>query len=274
MKKKIVIFADSLATDFFVTTPLETMIRAKRSARKGGWPVKINYQTETYSSVSGYLDPCPASVRLRSKILLGAKSHKQKIKQYLKNHQTHPDMYFTWLGHNNVDWFADLKLNKREKTEYLANYPKEIAVQTIENLKLLVKNTQRPKADTKILISGLVNYIDFFPLRDQKIKYDSPAHYQIAGEIFESLALEHQKDLLKLVGDINHNLQEQCEFHSLYFKENGFNLLFDNKLNSLELKDIVILDNRDAWHLSDQGKEYFAQNLELLFDEYLKTKDS
>jgi hypothetical protein len=261
-KLDLVIFGDSLCTDFYVTRTLPTMIRARMSANSGGWPSRMKLNSQVLSTVSGHLTPAPPSVRLRSKLLLGAKNIDEKINSYIKTFQAHPKAYFIFLGHNNLDWYADTKKKNISFDEHLRTYPKLMSESLISNLKEISTRTASPNKETPIVISGLANYHDFFPLRENCLKKKEYKFAHMSEIIFESIKQENQENLLKLQDELNIEVQKIISKEYNFFKELNYNLSFSDVFSKLPLKDTRILNDQDAWHLSDWGKDYFANAIE------------
>lgn len=267
----IVLFGDSLCTSFYVSKVPETMLRARRSANKGGWPELTGLNINPYTSVSAYLDPCPPSIRLRSKLVLGAKSIHQKIKFFVKENNVHPRVYLTALGHNNLDWKADILKRKMTFAKFLKVYPQEIAEKTIESQKLIIRKMPRPNSDLpqKILISGLVNFEEFFVIRKKRVVEVGIQYSGLAEDIFESLRPEYQKNLLKLRNQINEKLEEEVKRQREFFKSYNYDLQYVDFYQNLPLIDPKILHESDSWHLSEHGHRYFADNLGPKLKSYL-----
>ena len=217
---------------------------------------------DTYASVSGYVQPSPPSIRFRSKYLLGAKSLDHKVLSYLSKDHPHPKAYFIWLGHNNLDWFADTNIIGQCPQEYLRKVPGIIAKQTISSLKRIVLNKKIPDTMTPMLVSGLVNFSDFLVLRNQVNLANQPKGVALSIEIFPSMEAHNQKMLLDFVKSINAELQKQIEEQKIYFMKNNFKLIYSNTFSEIPIKDLRILSESDLWHLSEYGRRHFASHIE------------
>jgi len=177
-----------------------------------------------------------------------------------------PDLVLIWIGHNNLHWERYVDPRQPEKIEtglqnMAANFRKDYARQ----LGRLVERAREQKQRRAIIVFGLVNFKSFFEARDvaERLRKENPKlypYFEVDYKHYESMKPEYRGNMMKLALMINKELRGMVdEFNKKLGADSQVRLEYSDALATVDLSDVSIITQIDAWHPSAKGHSALAE---------------
>jgi lysophospholipase L1-like esterase len=177
-----------------------------------------------------------------------------------------PDLVLIWIGHNNLNWVSSVDPRRPEDVEtglqdIVARFRKDYARQ----FGRLVERAREQKQRRAIIVFGLVNFKSFFAARDaaERLRKENPKlypYFEVDYKHYESMKPEYRGNMMKLALMINKELRAMVdEFNRKLGGDSQVRLEYSDALATVDLSDVSIITQIDAWHPSSKGHSVLAE---------------
>jgi lysophospholipase L1-like esterase len=280
----IAMIGDSLSRDFYVSSRLSMIWRAKMDhghdwfldtdpSAHSVYSLYERLAQETpvaaceYSSVAGRVDAGePPKGIIRSCFTSWYPFSFSRQVDLILAEKRFPDLILIWMGHNNLHWVRQVDPQRPENIDtglqkMAADFRKDYEWQ----LGRLVERAREQKQRRAFIVFGLVNFKSFFKARDaaEQLHKENPRLYPYLGadyQRFKSLRPEYRANMLKLDLMINEELRAMVdEFNRKLGPDSQVRLEYSDALATVDFSAVELINPNDGWHLSSKGHNVLAK---------------
>ena len=279
----VAMIGDSLSRNVHVSSPMRMAWRAY-TAWPNGWFLNTEPdRTRIYSlfqrldeltplvateygGIGAMLGGAADRLGLFRKILR-TRNFSGQIDRILSSHRF-PDLILIWIGHNNVDWAHWCPKEKLSNPDAHLEIQRDYFRHSYQRqLERLVARTRKGTKRVGIVIYGLADFDSFFEARDRAsaLRQNDPKLYPRLGadvRYFVSMKPAYRKHLIQLVAMVNDELCQMAKELQAELEHNGIRhvqLRYSDALTKVDLSRVEIIHPVDAWHLSMEGHNAFAE---------------
>jgi lysophospholipase L1-like esterase len=276
----IAMVGDSLSRNFYVSSFVSCVWRSKMNHRHD-WFLDTDASANSvyslyerlcqetplvaceYSSVGGKVD---SGGRGNSFLRSWFPLHFSQQTNLILKENRFPDLVLLWIGHNNLNWVRSVDPRQQKDVEtglqsIVTRFRKDYARQ----LGRLVERAQEQKQRRAFIIFGLVNFKSFFEARDaaERLRKENPKlypYFDVDYQHYESMKPEYRANMVKLALMINEELRAMVgEFNRKLGGDSQVRLQYSDALATVDLSDVEIIHQIDAWHPSSKGHSVLAE---------------
>jgi lysophospholipase L1-like esterase len=275
----VAVVGDSLSKNAYVSS-IPSMFLRVRTARRKDWFLDTDPSPASVYSVFERLERLTPLVATEhsgvgaivdkgdvresfARRLIRTRNFSGQVDQILKARR-YPDLVMLWIGHNNLDWAAEMPVKERDHPEKrFEESAKKFEENYRRQLRRLMARAEKQDHKVSIVVYGLVNFEAFFKaraeteaLREKNLKLYpylevDYRHFLSMKPAYRGgmirLALMMNKELHAMVTDLN----RQCP--------PNVQLRYSDALANVDIGRAELIHDMDAWHPSVKGHSLLAK---------------
>ncbi len=273
----VALIGDSLSKDMYVSSVPSTFWRA-RTRRGHDWYLDTDANRQSiysvfermqkitplvateYSGAGAQVDAgtTPASFVRQ---LVRTRNFAGQVDQLLKARRF-PDLVLVWIGHNNLDWAADIGAQDRQS--FFGQRAKTFRENYQRQVERLIERAAREDHKVAIVVYGLVNFDAFFKARAQAEALHAQnrklyPYLEIDYQHYRSMRPEYRAGMIKLALMYNAQLREMARELNGKCPPN-VQVRYSNAMAEAKIDKVELIHAMDAWHPSVKGHNVLAQS--------------
>jgi lysophospholipase L1-like esterase len=175
-----------------------------------------------------------------------------------------PDLVLVWIGHNNLDWAAEMAPKDRDHPEkFFAQAAKTFHENYERQLRRVIERSQTENHKVAIVVFGLVNFEAFFKAREQTeaLKEKNRKLYpylEVDYQHYLSMRPAYRKGMIKLALIYNEELRHMVADLKRTSPRN-VQVRYSNAMATVDIGRAELIHPMDAWHPSVKGHSVLAE---------------
>jgi lysophospholipase L1-like esterase len=277
----VTMIGDSLSKNAYISSIPSTFWRA-RTERRRDWfldtdpsPASVYSVFERldqltplvateYSGVGALVDDGSRKANFFRR-LVRTRNFSEQVSQVLKG-QRFPDLVMIWIGHNNVDWASETRVNEREHPERrLRELAKKFRADYGRQIQRLISGAQKQDHRVAFVVFGLVNFQAFFKAREtaEALRAQDRRLYpylEVDYQHFVSMKPAYRANMIRFALMMNEELRGMVnEFNREMKHSPTVQLRYSDALANVDISRVELIHAMDAWHPSVKGHNILAQ---------------
>jgi lysophospholipase L1-like esterase len=275
----VVMIGDSLSKDAHISSIPSTFWRA-RTRRGRDWFLDTDPSPDSiyslferlqkvtpvvateYSGVGALVDSGKAKANFVRQ-LVRTRNFSGQVDQLLQSRRF-PDLVLIWIGHNNLDWAAEMAPKDREHPEKFFAQAAKIFHENYERqLRRVIERSQTQNHKVAIVVYGLVNFEAFFKAREQTeaLRAENRKLYpylEVDYQHYLSMRPAYRKGMIKLTLMMNVELRHMVADLN-HASPRNVQLRYSSAMATVDIGRAELIHPMDAWHPSVKGHSVLAE---------------